>query len=88
MKLRVECISCKKLFWAKAMKNKVTRKVEALDNVCQTCKNRIRQKENAKKSKKPFMIRVAPEKFEKQIKMRELYQAEMERRREEKKNEK
>ena len=88
MKKQEKCISCGRTFWAKAVKNKVTKQTESLDNICQTCKNGIRQKENAKRSNKPRRIRVIPEQFEKFVKLRELQIAEMERRREEKKKDK
>lgn len=85
MKKQEKCLSCGRIFWAKAIRNRVTRQVEALDNICQMCKNRMRQKENFAKSKKSRRVRIIPEEFEKQIKMRGLYQAEMERRQEENK---
>jgi len=81
MKQQTICIVCKKTFWAKAKKNKVTKKIEALDNICQLCKNGIKQRQ----MKRGETIRVIPAEFERYIRFRELYIAEAKRRQEEKK---
>lgn len=76
VKKREICIVCGRSFWSKAWKNKTTRKVESLDNMCVRCKNRIRQS-HMKRSPRLSEI---PDKFNSQITMRELYTAEMDRR--------
>ena len=50
-----------------------------LDNICQACKNNIRQRQMKHKE----TIRVIPAEFEKYVRMRELRIAEMERRKKE-----
>jgi len=76
VKKREICIVCGRSFWSKAWRNKTTRKVESLDNICQRCKNRIRQS-NMKKN--PRLSEIS-DKFNQQLTMRELYEAEMKRR--------
>ena len=76
VKKRENCIVCGRSFWSKAWKNKTTGKVESLDNMCQSCKNRIRQS-HMKRS--PRLSEIS-DKFNSQITMRELYTAEMDRR--------
>lgn len=86
MKVREKCVSCGRIFWAKAVRNRITRKVESLDNICQVCKNQMRQKQNLEhltEIGKPYKVRIVPEEFENKIRERELHRAEMERRREE-----
>ena len=78
MKSRVNCIICHKLFWSKTAKNKITKEVVALDNICQGCKNRIRQRG----MKRKVRIRLIPKKFNKELTMRELWMKERERRKE------
>jgi hypothetical protein len=80
MKKQTVCINCKKTFWSKAIKNKVTKKIETLDNICQLCKNGIKQRQ----MKRGETIRVIPAEFERYIRFRELYIAEMERKKKEK----
>lgn len=79
MKKLINCIECKRLFWAKAQKDKVSRKIymDIRDQFCQTCKNVMRMKEQKRKGR----VRAVPEGLEKQIQMRELAMAESERRR-------
>jgi hypothetical protein len=84
MKKQTVCINCKKTFWSKAIKNKVTKKIEALDNICQLCKNGIKQRQ----MKRGETIRVIPAEFERYIRFRELYIAEMERKKKEKEDKK
>jgi len=50
MKLQVKCIRCGKEFWSKAKKNKFTKKVDALDNICQKCLNSLRHIDNLRKA--------------------------------------
>ena len=85
VKSRVNCLQCNKLFWAKAKKDKLTRKVyvDILNQYCQECKNRMRRMGMKRKPR----LREIPEEFNSQITLRELYQAEGKRRQEEKKAE-
>jgi len=80
MKKQTICIVCKKTFWSTAIKNKITKKIETLDNICQLCKNGIKQRQ----MKRGETIRVIPAEFERYIRFRELYIAEMERKKKEK----
>jgi len=88
MKRLVKC-PCGRKHWAKVskMKNTITGKtvkfVLESDKMCQSCKNRIRQKGMKKKPR----LREIPEKYNSQITLNELYQAEGKRRQEEKKAE-
>lgn len=77
MKRQTTCIVCKKTFWSNAKKNRVTKKIETLDNICQLCKNGIKQRQ----MKRRETIRAVPAELEKYIRARELYIVEMERRR-------
>lgn len=43
VKKRVKCISCPNLFWSKAFKDKETKKITALNNICQACLNKLRR---------------------------------------------
>lgn len=90
MKKQEKCIGCGNVFWSKARKNKITKEIVTLDNICQRCKNRIKQREDRKHSmERGGTIRIIPKEFEKEIRMRELYLAERERlmrEKEEKKN--
>ena len=79
MKSRVNCIICHKLFWSKTAKNKITKEIISLDNICASCKNRIRQRG----MKRKVRLREIPKEFYKQLTLRELYEAEMKRRRKE-----
>lgn len=78
MKRRVKCPQCGKERWAKAQKDKVSKKiyVDIRDQFCQTCKNVMVMKGQKRKGR----VRAVPEGFEKQIQMRELAMAESERR--------
>ena len=80
MKKQEKCIRCGKTFWSDAVKNKITKEIQTLDNICKGCKSLIRQGQ----MKRRKTVRIIPAEFEKQIRNRELYIAEMERRQKEK----
>jgi len=88
VKRLVEC-PCGKKHWARVTKEKnpltgkTVRFVMESDKLCQQCKNRMRQGG----MKRKVRLRKIPEKFNKEITLRELYQAEGKRRQEEKKTE-
>ena len=85
MKKIVKCPECGKERWAKAKKDKATGEVyvDILDQYCQACRNRMSQAGMKRKAR----LSEIPEKFYKDLTLRELYQAEGERRQEEKKAE-
>lgn len=76
MKKQTRCIVCGKWFWSRAVKNKITKEIVALDNICQSCKNLMRQKGMKRKPK----VKEIPQNLNKQLTLRELYEAEMQRR--------
>ena len=85
-KILVNCPVCGKLRWAKAKKDKVTGEVyvDILDQYCQTCRNKISQRSQKRKTR----IRRIPEltrEQKTQLIKGELVRAEMERRRKDKK---
>lgn len=85
VKKQMNCLRCNRLFWAKAKKDKLTRKVyvDILDQYCTTCKNMMRQMGMKRKPR----LREIPKGFAKQIWERELWTAENKRRKEERKAE-
>lgn len=87
MKKQTTCISCKKTFWSNAKKNRVTKEVETLDNICQDCKNVMKRRQQKQRNMEMGLgqtVRIIPSEFEKYVRFRELYIAEMERKKKEK----
>ena len=81
MKRRINCIQCNKPFWAKVKKDKLRGEVyvDVLDQYCQSCKNMMRQMGMKRKAR----LSEIPDKFNREITLRELYQAEAQRRKKE-----
>lgn len=84
MKIRVKCVNDGKIFWSKAVKNKLG-EIIALDSKCQSCKNLGRHFMNTSKRSHVanVKIRSIPPEFERDVVIRELENAEMARRRKE-----
>ena len=49
VRYQTECIRCNKLFWSKAVKNKL-KEIVPLRNLCKTCENEIGHNEQIRKN--------------------------------------